>query len=464
MTEAAEQAGASSAISVSQALSIAKGALEGITVKVLGEISELSNKPGYKAVYFSIKDDRSTLPCMMWMNRYNASGVELSVGSLVELSGRFTLYAAKGRMNFDVFSLSLAGEGNLRLKVANLAKKLQAEGLMAPERKKRIAVFPERIGLVTSPRGAAVHDVLRTLRRRFPVAKVFLAGVPVEGEGAPQNIAEGLRLLDDKGLDVILLVRGGGSFEDLMPFNDEALAYAIANAKTPIVTGIGHEPDTSIADMVADIRASTPTAAAESISPALEETRMRLADQARRLRSSELRRISDLAKRLEVVGARGAFAEPDRLFADVAQTLDDLSSRLEHVLPDNLDKMGARLDLLERTFRLLLGSKVSSLKQGLEPYASRMCRASKVSLDPFKTKVSLVASRLEDLSPLQVLSRGYSIAKDSDGVVISSIDDVDIASRVDVVLSDGIMDCKVVGKQKVMITLEEFDVGQRNVV
>ena len=181
--------------------------------------------------------------------------------------------------------------------------------------------------------------------------------------------------------------------------------------------------------MVADIRASTPTAAAESISPALEETRMRLADQARRLRSSELRRISDLAKRLEVVGARGAFAEPDRLFADVAQTLDDLSSRLEHVLPDNLDKMGARLDLLERTFRLLLGSKVSSLKQGLE-----------------------------------VLSRGYSIAKDSDGVVISSIDDVDIASRVDVVLSDGIMDCKVVGKQKVMITLEEFDVGQRNVV
>ncbi len=464
MTEAAEQAGASSAISVSQALSIAKGALEGITVKVLGEISELSNKPGYKAVYFSIKDDRSTLPCMMWMNRYNASGVELSVGSLVELSGRFTLYAAKGRMNFDVFSLSLAGEGNLRLKVANLAKKLQAEGLMAPERKKRVAVFPERIGLVTSPRGAAVHDVLRTLRRRFPVAKVFLAGVPVEGEGAPQNIAEGLRLLDDKGLDVILLVRGGGSFEDLMPFNDEALAYAIANAKTPIVTGIGHEPDTSIADMVADIRASTPTAAAESISPALEETRMRLADQARRLRSSELRRISDLAKRLEVVGARGAFAEPDRLFADVAQTLDDLSSRLEHVLPDNLDKMGARLDLLERTFRLLLGSKVSSLKQGLEPYASRMRRASKVSLDPFKTKVSLVASRLEDLSPLQVLSRGYSIAKDSDGVVISSIEDVDIASRMDVVLSDGIIDCKVVGKQKVMITLEEFDVGQHNVV
>ena len=243
-------------------MALAKAQLEQCgTVTIVGEVSEVSIKAGYKAVYFTVKDDRSSLPCMMWMNRYHATGIVLNVGSLVEMTGRFTLYAAKGRMNFDAFTLRLAGEGNLRLQVANLARKLEAEGLMSAERKRPIPKYPEAIGLVTSPRGAAVHDVLRTLRRRYPAATVRLAGVPVEGRDAPQLSSPGPGCRRPSDAEVMLLVRGGGSFEDLMTFNDEMLARAVAACPVPVVTGIGHEPDTSIADMVADFRASTPTAA-----------------------------------------------------------------------------------------------------------------------------------------------------------------------------------------------------------
>ena len=180
-----EGGGSPDALSVSGAMALAKGALEGVTVRLVGEVSEVSNKPGYKAVYFTVKDQRAALPCMMWNNRFQASGVRLAVGQLVELTGRFTLYAPKGRMNFDVFSIALAGEGNLRMQVANLARKLEAEGLMAPARKRPVPAYPALVGLVTSPRGAAVHDVLRTLRRRFPLARVLVAGVAVEGSSAP---------------------------------------------------------------------------------------------------------------------------------------------------------------------------------------------------------------------------------------------------------------------------------------
>ena len=304
-----EGGGSPDALSVSGAMALAKGALEGVTVRLVGEVSEVSNKPGYKAVYFTVKDQRAALPCMMWNNRFQASGVRLAVGQLVELTGRFTLYAPKGRMNFDVFSIALAGEGNLRMQVANLARKLEAEGLMAPARKRPVPAYPALVGLVTSPRGAAVHDVLRTLRRRFPLARVLVAGVAVEGSSAPAGIVEGMRAVVRAGAEVVLVVRGGGSFEDLMPFNDEGLARMIAKCPVPVVTGIGHEPDTSIADMVADLRASTPTAAAEAVSPA-RESLGRLFE----ARSSSLR--ASMSRALDRAGAEVRRCATRPLFCD----------------------------------------------------------------------------------------------------------------------------------------------------
>ncbi|WP_417142896.1 exodeoxyribonuclease VII large subunit [Raoultibacter massiliensis] len=422
-------------LSVSAALALAKRSLESFTVKLIGEVSEVSNKPGYKAVYFSVKDSGASMPCMMWLNRYKAAGVELRVGMLVELTGRFTLYAPKGRMNFDVFGLSIAGEGNLRLQVANLAKKLEAEGLMRPERKKQIPRLPEKVGLVTSPRGAAVHDVLRTLRRRFPLATVLLAGVAVEGESAPLGLIAGLEAVRDAGAEVVLLVRGGGSFEDLMPFNDEGLARAIATLGVPVVTGIGHEPDTSIADMVADVRASTPTAAAEAVSPSLEGLESELGVRGAALSGALSRRIERAFSVVERIAERPVFADPNMLFAVEAQSLDLFEDRLQRAIPLNLERDRVKLRHLE--------DQVRSVGATLLPR--------------FENQLAMGASRLHDLSPLTILSRGYAIAKDEEGSIVKSVDSIEANEAVCVEVADGRLDCTVNAVHK--ITIETISFG-----
>lgn len=422
-------------LSVSAALALAKRSLESFTVKLIGEVSEVSNKPGYKAVYFSVKDSGASMPCMMWLNRYKAAGVELRVGMLVELTGRFTLYAPKGRMNFDVFGLSIAGEGNLRLQVANLAKRLEAEGLMRSERKKQIPRLPEKVGLVTSPRGAAVHDVLRTLRRRFPLATVLLAGVAVEGESAPLGLIAGMEAVRDAGAEVVLLVRGGGSFEDLMPFNDEGLARAIATLGVPVVTGIGHEPDTSIADMVADVRASTPTAAAEAVSPSLEGLESELGVRGAALSGALSRRIERAFSVVERIAERPVFADPNMLFAVEAQSLDLFEDRLQRAIPLNLERDRVKLRHLE--------DQVRSVGATLLPR--------------FENQLAMGASRLHDLSPFTILSRGYAIAKDEEGSIVKSVDGIEANEAVCVEVADGRLDCTVNAVHK--ITIETISFG-----
>ena len=341
-------------LSVSAALNLAKKALESLTVRIIGEVSEVSIKAGYKAVYFSIKDEKASLPCMMWNNRYAESDVDLRVGMLVELTGRFSLYAAKGRMNFDVFAISMAGEGDLRLKVANLAKKLQAEGLMDASRKRPVPRFCTTIGLVTSPRGDAVHDVLRTLRRRFPLARVVLAGVPVEGAQAPLGIIEGIRCVCDAGAEVILVVRGGGSYEDLMPFNDEKLARAIAACPRPVVTGIGHEPDTTIADMVADVRASTPTGAAQEVSPSPELLNELFVRRSMELKNSMLNRLKSAQDHYDRLKANPLFTDSEELLAQPSLATDALANRLAAALPGCMKRNEEALDRARMQLRAML--------------------------------------------------------------------------------------------------------------
>lgn len=430
-------------LSVSQAVNLAKGALEGVVVRLVGEVSELSNKPGYKAVYFTVKDEAAALPCMMWNNRFRAAGVEVRVGSLVEIAGRFTLYAAKGRMNFDVFSLALAGEGDLRLKVANLAKKLSAEGLMDPARKKPVPSYAMRIGLVTSPRGAAVHDVLRTLRRRFPLATVVLAGVPVEGANASLGIIEGMRCVYAAGVDVILVVRGGGSFEDLMPFNDEALARAIAACPVPVVTGIGHEPDTSIADMVADVRASTPTAAAEAVSPARDALEHLLTMRAQGLASSISHRLEAARSAFDRRAERPVMRMPESLLASHAQAIDQASDRLSRAIPANIERDVAHLSRLNEALGRIPGDQIGRLSDALAGCRSRLSREGSMLVQPFEAGMRLSAARLEDLSPLGVLSRGYAITRDACGEIVRGVSQVSPGDELNVTVSDGVIACRV---------------------
>lgn len=436
--------GEKEALSVSAAITIAKSLLQQHAFRITGEVSELSDKLGYKAVYFTIKDNDATLSCLMWKNRYAQAGVPLRIGAKVVVTGKFTIFAPKGRMNFEVSSLSLAGDGDLRAQVAALAEKLRQEGLMDTARKRPLVIYPQRIGLVTSPRGAAVHDVLRTLRRRFPAAKILLAGVPVEGKQASLSMIEALHTVVAAGAEEVLVVRGGGSFEDLMPFNDEALARAIAQCPVPVITGIGHEPDTSIADMVADYRASTPTAAAEAVSPHQRDVALLLDEDARRMKSVMMARLNRSDEYLNQIAARPVFRDPLSLFATDFQMLDVLQMSLDRSLGrylpvqiQNLNQLSHALNQAELALLHRYRDSLVSLQTVLEKVGTK-------SLEPRVSEVALMAARLHDLSPLKTLARGWSIAHNKDGVVVQSITQVKPGDRLSVRVKDGLIDTNVI--------------------
>lgn len=437
------QTGADGPLSVTSALMLAKGSLESIRITILGEISEVNAKAGYKAVYFTIKDSKSSLPCMMWLNKYRACNVNLSQGDKVELTGRFSLYAATGRMSFDVSTLRLAGEGELRKRIADLARALRQEGLMDPARKKPVPTFPQRLGIVTSPRGDAVHDVMRTLRRRWQYADVAVAGIPVEGPGAAEGIAGALRFMDTQGCDAILLVRGGGSLESLMPFNDEGLARTIAAMRTPVITGIGHEPDTTIADLVADVRASTPTGAAQAACPDAASVDEALSQSAMRLRTQMTRRLERSSLMLSRYATRPLFTDPEGLFANESITLDRTQERLERMLSGGLERDAAALaNLQDRLVRALPAGLVRD-KVKLEAASERMRALGKTLPASFERSMALRAGRLEALSPLSVLARGYSMARDDSGHVVSHGADVTVGQNIHITVSDAIVHCTV---------------------
>lgn len=453
------------ALSVSAAVSIAKSIMQEHTFKILGEVSELNNKPGYKAVYFTIKDENANLPCLMWKSRYQAMGVDLRIGSRIEVTGKFTIFAPKGRMNFDVSVLSYAGDGDLRQKVARLAQKLKDEGLMSPERKRSLVEFPHTIGLVTSPRGAAVHDVLRTLRRRCPSVRVLFAGVPVEGKTAHEDLSLALKTVAAAGAQEILLVRGGGSFEDLMPFNEELLARTIASLPVPVITGIGHEPDTSIADMVADVRASTPTAAAEAVSPHRDDLLAQLDSVATRMSSGFVNRLNRSRIYVDSLASRPVLKDPLMLFSTDMQMLDMLQDRLEKGVPASVNRRGEAVSDLQRRLRLAIPSSLNQAQVSLDSASSALSAhmAGKIHsqqqlnnnysrslsylgsrlMDGYCAQAALATSRLNDLSPLRTLERGWSITKDSQGSVVKSVEQTKPDDKLSIQVVDGVISCKV---------------------
>lgn len=409
-------------LSVTEAMTLARGALEGVRVRVIGEVSEFSDKPGYKAAYFTIADSGASMSCLMWRDVYAASGVTLRCGMLVELSGQFSAYLPKGRMQFTVRGLSIAGEGMLRMRVAELARRLEAEGLMRADRKRALPRYPERIAVVTSPRGKAIHDVLLTLRRRYPLAELLVAGVAVEGEGAERAIAAGISCAADASPDVVLLVRGGGSYEDLMPFNSETVARAVSECPVPVVTGIGHEPDTSIADMVADLRASTPTAAAESVAPSVVELSRVLRKERVALGRALQQVVAAAGNRVARVAARPAFSDPQAVLGAAHQTLDLAAMRLRGAIPARLERDSSRASHLSDRLRALGG---------------RMTERS-------ESRIGLAAARLQDLSPLAILARGYSATFAADGrSVVSRVGQAAPGDRLFVRVADGSFDCTV---------------------
>lgn len=432
------------ALSVSQAVELASGALDALpTLTVIGEVAGFRGPHARSGhCYFQIKDDASSVDCIIWRGVYGKRTFDLRDGMQVQLTGNFNLYKPTGRMSFVATSVTLAGEGLLRQRVAALAEKLRREGLMDDARKRPIPAFCTRVAVVTSLSGAVIDDVKRTLKRRNPLVELVCVGAKVQGEGAPEELAEALARAAAiaPAPDCILLVRGGGSYEDLMTFNDEALARAVAASPVPVVTGIGHEPDTPICDMVSDRRCSTPTAAAESVAPAmgdlielLETREERLVfTMASRVRAAE----GDLAAVAQRTGGamngyvarlrvsvensaqRGCLRDPaylvDRRRAELVQTGERLG-----LAADRAHERFAQA-LRELESRLSMTGQVEACRHELALAASKLRGQGGELVSAHRAALGRQAAALDALSPLKVLARGYAIAYDAQGVATSA--------------------------------------------
>ena len=430
-------------MSVSEAIELAQGTLKLIpSITVLGEVSGFRGPSRSGHCYFTIKDDNASVEVIIWSRVYQARAFDLRDGLKVQFTGKFGIYAATGRLSFQVSSFSLVGEGLLRQQVAERANKLRREGLMDESRKRHIPVFCTRVAVVTSLNGKVIGDVKRTLARRNPLVEVICVNAAVQGEGAEAQLIHGLDLAASINPDCILLVRGGGSFEELMTFNDEALARAVAACPVPVITGIGHEPDTSICDMVSDRRASTPTAAAESVAPSFEQLTQKLQERQERLSKHAIRLVDTmraeqedyaldltqsirkqleyLSVRLDDWASRRALNDPtmvlDRRTIELGMAQDRLLDAMQH----NLDV--AKKDLQATSGRMLLQSKRSFVvdRKLLEAQHEHMRRLSGRLVKAFESNFAAYAGKLDALSPLAVLSRGYSIAYDDEGVATSA--------------------------------------------
>ncbi len=435
------------ALSVSQAVEMAASALDALPLlTVIGEVTGFRGPNARSGhCYFQIKDDACAVDCIIWRGSYAKRSFELRDGMQVQFTGNFNLYKATGRMSFVAKSFTLAGEGLLRQQVAALAEKLRLEGLCDDACKRRIPVFCTRVAVVTSLSGAVIDDVKRTLRRRNPLVELICVGAKVQGDGAPAELIEGLARAAaiDPAPDCILLVRGGGSFEDLMTFNDEALARAVASCPVPVVTGIGHEPDTSICDMVSDRRCSTPTAAAESVAPAMSDLVDVLDARERRMvtaltgtvraASSDVAALRERADRafggymsrltmaLDAAAARPCLRDPawmvDRRLADLEQSADRLSGAAAHAqerFEAALARLAPRLSATASSFAVR--------EHELALASSRLGNEGRALLSGLRSELGARAASLDALSPLKVLARGYSIAYGPSGVVTSAAD------------------------------------------
>ena len=452
----------SDALSVSQAAELAAGALHGVPkITVLGEVTGFRGPNARSGhCYFQIKDESAALECIVWKGTYDKRAFDLRDGLQVLFTGTFDLYKPTGKMSFKASSFTLAGEGLLRQQVAQLADKLRREGLMEPERKRRIPVFCTRVAVVTSLSGAVINDVKRTLRRRNPMVEVMCVGAKVQGEGAPAELVEGLRRAAaiTPAPDCILLVRGGGSFEDLMTFNDEGLARAVAACPVPVVTGIGHEPDNSICDMVSDRRCSTPTAAAESVAPEFSELVSALDGREQRLQrvlegkivraasacdglGGRLGRAMDVRlererRSLDAFATRPCLTSPanivDRREVELAQTVDRFCSACERAQ----GRFAMELDRLAPRLRSST-AHVDRMGHALELAASRLRSKGTQLLNAPVAELGRSAAALDALSPLKVLGRGYSIAYDGDGSVATRAESFHAGDALRLRMADG---------------------------
>ncbi len=416
-------------------------------VWVEGELSNFS-QPASGHWYFSLKDRDAQLRCAMFRMKNMLVGFTPRSGSQVLVRGRISVYEARGEYQLIVEHLEEAGLGALKREFERLKARLQAEGLFALERKRPLPAFPRRIGVITSPTGAALRDILHILGRRFPAADVLIYPSAVQGAAAAAALAQALALASARAeCDVIVLARGGGSLEDLWAFNDEQLARAIAACSVPVVSGVGHEVDFTIADFVADVRAPTPSAAAELVVPDRQGVLGALERTAQRMTAGMRRELRQLAARLVATERRLRLAHPGVRLVQQTQRLDDLSQRLAGATRAHLHREGSRLaGLGERLAHVSPRHVLQDYRRRTAELGGRLDHAWKVQVARRIHRLELAQRALHTVSPLATLTRGFAIVTGPEGLVTDA-DAVAVGSEIITQLAHGKLTARVTGRR-----------------
>ncbi|MEJ5043235.1 exodeoxyribonuclease VII large subunit [Pseudomonas sp. B21-036] len=444
-------------LTVSQLNGRARVLLEDVfsNIWVEGEISNLA-RPASGHVYFTLKDSGAQVRCALFRNNAARVRQALRDGLAVKVRGKVSLFEGRGDYQLILDTVEPAGDGALRLAFDALKEKLGNEGLFSSERKRALPAHPQRIGIVSSPTGAVIRDIISVFRRRAPQVELTLIPTAVQGREAINQIVRALQRADAQGFDALILARGGGSLEDLWCFNEEAVARAIAACVTPIVSAVGHETDVSISDFVADVRAPTPSAAAELLAPDSSDLGRRLESLQRRLLLRIQNRLAHDRLRLDSLARR--LRHPGERLRQQAQRLDDLDMRLRRAFEQRLNQRRERLARLDtRLAAQHPGRALALLKQHLDNLAERLPRAMRQTLATRRQHLQVQVQTLQVVSPLATLSRGYSILLDERGQAIRSAAQTRNGQRLTARLGEGELQVRVEDNHLTPVTLSLLD-------
>ena len=414
-------------------------------VYLTGEISNFRLRPTHQ--YFSLKDENAIISATMFQSAFKKIQFRPEEGMKVLVIGKVSVFEKSGQYQINIEHMEPDGVGALYLAYEQLKKKLEAEGLFSLP-KKPIPQFPKKIAILTSESGAVIQDIQTTVARRFPIVQLVLYPTVVQGVHAVNSILKNLDLVEQEDYDVVIIGRGGGSIEDLWAFNEEPVVRRVAELSIPVISSVGHETDTTLIDFVSDMRAATPTAAAEIATPVLMEIHQQLRNLQTRLEQALTRQLQIKRERIQALANASIFQNPERIYQVYQQRVDQLEMRLQQMMQQSVQQK--RQQLVKHQHRLELGSpsrRVQTEKQALQYLAKRLEQAQGQLMKDKKQQFQRVIQQLDLLSPLKIMNRGYGILQQEE-MIIKSVDQLEVNQELTIQLVDGTVRSKVTSVEK----------------
>ena len=414
-------------------------------VYLTGEISNFRLRPTHQ--YFSLKDEQAIISATMFQSAFKKIQFRPEEGMKVLVIGKVSVFEKTGQYQINIEHMEPDGVGALFLAYEQLKKKLEAEGLFSLP-KKPIPQFPKKIAILTSESGAVIQDIQTTVARRFPIVQLVLYPTVVQGVHAVNSILKNLDLVEQEDYDVVIIGRGGGSIEDLWAFNEEPVVRRVAQLSIPVISSVGHETDTTLIDFVSDMRAATPTAAAEIATPVLMEIHQQLRNLQTRLEQALTRQLQIKRERMQALANASIFQNPERIYQVYQQRVDQLEMRLTQMMQQNVQQK--RQQLVKNQHRLELGSpsrRVQTEKQALQYLAKRLEQAQVQLMKDKKQQFQRAIQQLDLLSPLKIMNRGYGILQQEE-TIIKSVDQLEVEQELTIQLVDGTVRSKVTSVEK----------------